>query len=74
MNSSREDQNKIHEPFFDTYIVKDFIDEIPEGVISEGELRDSLLDDKRVLLDTILEYKFEYDDENAPYFDIFSTN
>lgn len=65
MNSSREDQNKIHEPFFDTYIVKDFIDEIPEGVISEGELRDSLLDDKRVLLDTILEYKFEYDDENA---------
>lgn len=65
MNSSREDQNKIHEPFFYTYIVKDFIDEIPEGVISEGELRDSLLDDKRVLLDTILEYKFEYDDENA---------
>ena len=65
IDSSKITDEKINEPPFSAKEVQQFLDGIPEEVLSSEDIRNCILENDSILLDRILSHGFEYDESSA---------
>lgn len=65
IDASQITDEKINEPPFSAKETQQFIDGIPEEVMSSEDVRECILENDSILLDRILSHGFEYDESSA---------
>lgn len=65
IDSSQVTDEKVKEPPFSEREVRQFLDGIPEDVLSTEDVRNCILESDAILLDRILAHEFEYDESSS---------